>query len=182
MALKRTDLDKLLQGVENKDDIINTIMAEHGKSINELKAENETLKGQILDKTNEYNNLVEKTKDYDTMKQSNEDLNNQITALKSKEENQKYYSVLKELGYNEEFIDENIFNKVQKGESIDQFKSNATNFLKEKPMYKAEGFQHRQGTHSSGTYGGGASEKIENFEGMSDAEVYAALKHNATIK
>ena len=91
MALKRSDLESLLQGVENKEDIINKIMAEHGKSINELKAENETLKGQVLDKTNEYNALVEKTKDYDSMKQSNEELNNTINSFKAKEENQKYY-------------------------------------------------------------------------------------------
>ena len=64
MSLKRSFLETVLQGVENKDDIINQIMSEHGKSINELKAENETLKGQVLDKTKEYNDLVEKTKLY----------------------------------------------------------------------------------------------------------------------
>ena len=174
MALKRSDLESLLQGVENKDDIINKIMAEHGKSINELKAENETLKaenetlkGQVLDKTNEYNALVEKTKDYDSMKQSNEELNKTISSFKAKEENQKYYSVLKELGYNEEFIDETIFNKVQKGENIETFKANATEFLKAKPMYRGESFQ-KQG----GSYGGFAN----ITDDMSDAELEAALK------
>lgn len=182
MSFKRSFLETLLQGVENKDDIINQIMSEHGKSVNELKAENETLKGQFLDKTKEYNELAEKTKDYDTMKQSNEDLNNQITAYKSKEENQQYFSVLKELGYNEEFIDESIFNKIQKGENIDTFKTNATNFLKEKPMYKAEGFVHRGGTQPTGSQTGGGKQIVTDFTGMSDAEVYAALKENAKIE
>lgn len=182
MSLKRSTLETLLQGVENKDDIINQIMSEHGKSINELKSEVETLKGQILDKTKEYNELVEKTKDYDTMKQSNEDLNNQITAYKSKEENQQYFSVLKELGYNEEFIDESIFNKIEKGENIDTFKTNATKFLQEKPMYKAEGLTYRGGTNPSNVQTGGDKQIITDFTGMSDAEVYAALKENAKIE
>ena len=115
------------------------------------------------------------------MKQSNEDLNNQITAYKSKEENQQYFSVLKELGYNEEFIDESIFNKVQKGESIDQFKTNATKFLQDKPMYKAEGVTYRGGTNpAAGQHSG--DKVVTDFTGMSDAEVYAALKNNAKLE
>lgn len=172
MGIKRSDLALKLQGVENAEDIINYIMSEHGKAINELKAENETLKGQVLDKTNEYNALVEKTKDYDTMKQSNEELNNTINSYKAKEENQQYFSVLKELGYNEEFIDESIFAKVQKGENIETFKANATEFLKAKPMYRGESFQRQDGTHHGGSYGGFAN----ITDDMSDAELEAALK------
>ena len=176
MGIKRSDLALKLQGVENAEDIINYIMSEHGKAINELKAENETLKGQVLDKTKEYDALVEKTKDYDTMKQSNEELNNTINSYKAKEENQQYFSVLKELGYNEEFIDENIFTKIQKGENIETFKTNATEFLKTKPMYKGENFKQHDGTHHSGSYSGNG--KIEIVDGMSDAEVLAALRQN----
>lgn len=181
MSFKRSFLETLLQGLENKDDIINQIMSEHGKSINELKAENETLKGQVLDKTKEYSELLEKTKDYDTMKQSNEELNNQINAYKSEKENQQYFSVLKELGYNEEFIDESIFNKIEKGENIDTFKTNATKFLQDKPMYKAEGVTYRNGTNPSNVQTGG-KQIVTDFTGMSDEEVYAALKENAKIE
>ena len=49
MALSRTELAKKLNGVDNQDEIIDYIMAENGKQINSLRAENEELKTQLLD-------------------------------------------------------------------------------------------------------------------------------------
>ena len=72
----------------------------------------------------------------------------------------------------EEFIDESIFAKVQKGENIETFKANATEFLKAKPMYRGESFQRQDGTHHGGSYGGFAN----ITDDMSDAELEAALK------
>jgi coenzyme F420-reducing hydrogenase alpha subunit len=177
MALKRSDLEKLLQGVENKDDIINQIMSLHGNTINALKAENEELKTQVLDKTKEYNELVEKTKDYDAVKQQNEELTSEINGYKASKENEQYFAILKELGYNEEFIDESIFAKIEKGKDPEEFKTNATKFIKEKPMYRAEPVTPQAGTNPSGGYKGG---NIEITEGMSDEEILAVLQeaHN----
>lgn len=175
--LNRSDLDKLLQGVENKDDIINQIMSAHGNTINALKAEVEELKTQVLDKTKEYNELAEKTKDYDAVKKQNEELTSEINGYKASKENEQYFAVLKELGYNEEFIDESILAKINKGENIDEFKTNATKFIKEKPMYKAEQLTPQPRTNPSGSYKGG---NVEITEGMTDEEILAVLQeaHN----
>ena len=172
MSLNRADLEKKLEGVENKDDIITFVMTEHGKMVNDLKFKVEELKSQILDEkknTDDANAKLEGFKDYEDLKAKNEELSNQINAYLEKEKNQKYYETLKKVGFNEEFIDEEIFRKVPKTEKMEDFEKQASEFLKEKPMYAAEDYRdHSNIFEPNGTEGG------QNQ--MSDEEMLKALK------
>lgn len=147
MALSRTFLEQLFKGkeVEGIQDIINSIMSENGKSINELKAKNEELTSQLHDQVQKYNELSESTKDYEALKTDKENLVKELSGIKEKESNQAYLNVLKEAGMNEEFISQDIFAKIPKTEKLEDYKAAVTKFLEEKPIYKAEGYTPKKG-------------------------------------
>lgn len=165
--MKRADLEAKLQGVENKDDIINYVMAEYGKSVNELKAENEALKSKNFDGEKAFNEYKESVKDYDEVKKLNEELQGKLGKYTTEKENQEYYKVLKKVGFDDEFIDETIFNKIPKGED---FEKKAVEFLKEKPKYAADNYETH---HGSFEYKAGEQTDTSN---MTDSELYDYLK------
>ena len=168
MSLSRKDLEAKLEGFEGKDDVINYIMSENGKSINELRAENETLKSQILDKDEQIKGFG----DYDEIKKANEELNNTINGYKEKEANKKYYETLTKVGMDKDFIDESIFNKIPKNENMEEFEKAAKEFLKEKPKYAAEEFEKKDNTFD---YNGFKQVDDKEIESMTDEQLQKFL-------
>lgn len=95
--MKRDFLKSL--GIEDKE-IIDKIMDENGKDINQLKADNQTLKDQLQtanDTIKDRNKQLEKLKEIDV-----EDLKSQIDILtkQNKEDAKKYQDSLKEINLN----------------------------------------------------------------------------------
>lgn len=93
-------LENLLQNVENKEDIINQIYAEYGKEVNKLRADNEALKSDKLTLENEKSELNKKLegfKDYETLKETNAQLNKQIADTKLAQEKAVKDSALNDL-------------------------------------------------------------------------------------
>lgn len=138
MGISRKELEAKLVNVENKDEIINYIMSENGKSIEELKAKNYELEEKFDNLTKEHKEYVDNHSNYDDLIKQNEELNGKVTAYEEAKKEQSYYDVLKELNFDNDFINKDIFNRIDKGENIEAFKNNAQAYLKEHPKFSNE--------------------------------------------
>lgn len=154
MAIKRSELEKLLEGVEKKDDIINYVMAENGNSINAANAKYEELKTKYDDLNAQFEDHKKATGDYETIKKSKEDLQKEIDGYKAKEANKAYFDKLNSLGFDSTFVDEDIFKRIPKVENdgdLKKWEENAKKFLAEHPKFRNEivepkdGFQFKGG-------------------------------------
>ena len=170
MAIKRADLEKLLEGVEKKDEIINYVMAENGKSINDANAKYEELRTQKDELQKQFDDYKKQTGDYETIKKSNDELTAKVKGFEAEKANKDYYDKLEKLGFDKDFIDEDIFKKIPKpaDNKMESFEASAKKYLEEHPKYRAEpvvnhgGFEFKGSTNPDGT--------------MSDEELLAQLK------
>ena len=170
MALKRADLEKLLEGVEKKDEIINYVMAENGKTINDSNAKYEELRTQKDALQKEFDDYKKATGDYETIKKSNEELKAKVTGFEAEKANKDYFDKLEKLGFDKTFIDEDIFKRIPKpaDNKMESFEASAKKYLEEHPKFRAEpivnhgGFDFRGSTNPDGE--------------MSDEELLAQLK------
>lgn len=151
MALKRADLEKLLEGVEKKDEIINYVMAENGKTINDSNARYEELRTQKDALQKEFDEYKKSTGDYETIKKSNEELNAKVKGFEAEKANKDYFDKLESLGFDKTFIDEDIFKRIPKpaDNKMESFEASAKKYLEEHPKFRAEqvvvhnGFDYR---------------------------------------
>ncbi len=100
----------------------------------ELETKNAALTKQVEDLTKENTSLkadkVDKA-EYDSLKAEND-------KFKAEKTNAEYAKVLKELKADDTFT-EFIISKVDKGKDINEFKTNATNYLKDNPKFVVAG-------------------------------------------
>ena len=153
MAIKRSELEKLLEGVEKKDDIINYVMAENGNSINAANAKYEELKTKYDDLNAQYEDHKKATGDYETIKKSKEDLQKEIDGYKAKEANKAYFDKLNSLGFDSTFVDEDIFKRIPKVENdgdLKKWEENAKKFLAEHPKFRNEIVEQKDGFQFKG--------------------------------
>lgn len=153
MAIKRSELEKLLEGVEKKDDIINYVMAENGNSINAANAKYEELKTKYDDLNAKFEDHKKATGDYETIKKSKEDLQKEIDGYKAKEANKAYFDKLNSLGFDSTFVDEDIFKRIPKVENdgdLKKWEENAKKFLAEHPKFRNEIVEHKDGFQFKG--------------------------------
>ena len=148
MALSRTELAKLLNGVDNQEDIINYVMAENGKQINQLRAENEELKTQLQDakttataKEKEYAAYKESVKDFDTFKQENEKLKAQIKTYDDAKKNEAYLHELSKVGVDDKFKNF-VFSEVKpnENEKVEDYNARVNKYLEENTQFKSENY------------------------------------------
>ena len=170
MALKRADLEKLLEGVEKKDEIINFVMAENGKSINDANARYEELRTQKDDLQKQFDDYKKQTGDYETIKKSNEELTTKVAGFEAEKANKGYYDKLSELGFDKDFIDEDIFKKIPKpaDNKMESFEASAKKYLEEHPKFRAETVVNHQGFNYNGS--------INPDTNMSDEELLKQLR------
>lgn len=149
MAISRTELAKLLNGVDNQEDIINYVMAENGKQINALRAENEELKSKISletkkvnDKEKEFNDFKESVKDFETIKKQNEELNSKIKEFEKLESDKKFIDELDNAGVDEKYK-EFVFSKLTptENETIENYKTRVNDYLEKNNQFKTENYQ-----------------------------------------
>lgn len=149
MSISRQELAKMLVGVENSEDIINYVMAENGKQINALRAENEDLKTKLsdssklfADKESEFATFKDGVKDFETIKKENEDLKNQIKSYVKKENDGKYLSELAKAGVDSKY-QEFVYSKVvpNENESLEDYNKRAVDYLNENTQFKSETYQ-----------------------------------------
>lgn len=153
MAIKRSELEKLLEGVEKKDDIINYVMAENGNSINAANAKYEELKTKYDDLNAQFEDHKKATGDYETIKKSKEDLKKEIDGYKAKEANKAYFDKLNSLGFDSTFVDEDIFKRIPKVENdgdLKKWEENAKKFLADHPKFRNETVEHKDGFQFKG--------------------------------
>ena len=148
MALSRTELAKKLNGVDNQDEIIDYIMAENGKQINSLRAENEELKTQLLDAknattkvNNEFTAYKESVKDFDTFKQENEKLKAQIKTYDDAKKNEAYFQELSKVGVDDKFKNF-VFSEVKpnENEKVEDYNARVNKYLEENTQFKSENY------------------------------------------
>lgn len=148
MALSRTELAKKLNGVDNQDEIIDYIMAENGKQINSLRAENEELKTQLLDAknattkvNNEFTAYKESVKDFDTFKQENEKLKAQIKTYDDAKKNEAYLQELSKVGVDDKFKNF-VFSEVKPNgnEKVEDYNARVNKYLEENTQFKSENY------------------------------------------
>lgn len=154
MAIKRSELEKKLEGVENKEDIINYVMAENGNSINAANAKYEELKTQYDELNAQFEDHKKATGDYETIKKSRDDLQKEIDGYKAKEANKAYFDKLNSLGFDSTFVDEDIFKRIPKVENdgdLKKWEENAKKFLAEHPKFKNEPVVNQSGFSFKGS-------------------------------
>lgn len=148
MALSRTELSKLLSGVDNQEDIINYVMAENGKQVNQLRAENENLKTQLSDandklaaKDKEYVALKDSVKDFDNFKQENENLKAQVKSFEDSKKNEAYMSELAKAGVDDKFK-KFIFSEIKpnENEKAEEYKARVAEYLEQNQQFKSENY------------------------------------------
>lgn len=167
--MKRADLAALIPDVDNKDEIVNQIMAMNGKDINELKAKHIEFEDKI--KELELSN-AEKLKEYEDFKTSvadYEELKNKNEIYVKEKQNNEYFNILRKLNFDNDFIDEDIFKKIPQGED---FETKAKEFLENHPKYSAEDYQKQDKMF------GNKRKPTINFETASDVEILQYLKEN----
>lgn len=162
MGLKRKDLELLISdSIENRDSIIDSIMAKYGEEINTQKARVTELEQSL----EEAKKSTEKYADYEELKKKNTEYEEKITGYETEKRNNSYKDVLKKLKYDSEFIDESLINKI--GVEGD-FEKNAQKFIEEHPKYaevvntREKGFQYEGGN--------------QDFTGTSSVDYYNYLK------
>ena len=154
MAIKRSELEKLLEGVEKKDDIINYVMAENGNSINAANAKYEELKTKYDELNAQFEDHKKATGDYETIKKSKDDLQKEIDGYKAKEANKVYFDKLNSLGFDSTFVDEDIFKRIPKVENdgdLKKWEENAKKFLAEHPKFRNEAVVEKGGFQFKGS-------------------------------
>lgn len=154
MAIKRADLEKLLEGVEKKDEIINYVMAENGKSINDANAKYEELRTQKDELQKQFDEDKKSTGDYETIKKSKEELQKEIDGYKAKEAEKAYFDKMNALGFDSTFVDEDIFKRIPKVENdgdLKKWEENAKKFLADNPKFKNEAVVHKGGFNFQGS-------------------------------
>lgn len=183
MALIRSDLQKLLTGVDNADEIINKIMAEHGKEVNALKAENQELNTKVLDltkdvqtKEKEFNDYKESVKDYETIKNQNQDYATEINNYKKAESNKVYIEELGKNGVDEKFK-KFVFSELapNENEKAEDYAKRVNEYVEKNPQYKAENYKNVSSSYKPN--GGGAPD----FEKMT-AEEYRRYMNDLNKK
>ena len=154
MAIKRSELEKKLEGVENKEDIINYVMAENGNSINAANAKYEELKTKYDELNAQFEDHKKATGDYETIKKSRDDLQKEIDGYKAKEADKAYFDKLNALGFDSTFVDEDIFKRIPKVENdgdLKKWEENAKKFLADNPKFKNEAVVHQGGFNFQGS-------------------------------
>lgn len=172
MALNRSELQKLLTGVDNADDIINKIMSDYGKEVNALKAENQELNTKVLDltkdvqaKEKEFNDYKESVKDYESVKNQNQEYANEINNYKKAEINKTYMEELGKNGVDEKFK-KFVFSELapNENEKAEDYAKRVNEYVEKNPQYKAENYKKFDSSYKQG--GGGTPD----FEKMSAEE------------
>ena len=154
MAIKRSELEKKLEGVENKEDIINYVMAENGNSINAANAKYEELKTQYDELNAQFEDHKKATGDYETIKKSRDDLQKEVDGFKAKEADKAYFDKMNALGFDSTFVDEDIFKRIPKVENdgdLKKWEENAKKFLADNPKFKNEAVVHQGGFNFQGS-------------------------------
>ena len=153
MAIKRSELEKLLEGVEKKDDIINYVMSENGNSINAGNARYEELKTKYDELNSQFEDYKKTTGDYETIKKSKDDLQKELDGYKAKEADKAYFDKLNALGFDATFVDEDIFKRIPKVENdgdLKKFEESAKKFLAEHPKFRNETVVNQGGFNYQG--------------------------------
>lgn len=148
MPISRTELAKMLTGVENAEEIINYVMAENGKQINSLRAENEDLKTKLLDagkaqaeKEKEFAAYKDSVKDFETFKKENEELKSQVKGYETKEKEKAYFDELTNIGVDEKFK-KFVFSEVKpnENESVEDYNKRVNEYMEKNVQFKSENF------------------------------------------
>ena len=180
MGLSRVELSKRLNGVENAEEIIDYVMSEHGKALNNAKAENEETRAKLLEanksleaKENELKEANSKITNFEKLQNENNELKTKVQNFESEKKNAEYLEALN--GVNEKFK-KFVFteNKPNENESVEDYKKRINTWLNDNKEFKVETFKKIDSAFKIGD-----GDNVD-FDSMSDkeyAEYYEKLNN-----
>ena len=180
MGLSRVELSKRLNGVENAEEIIDYVMSEHGKALNNAKAENEETRAKLLEanknlevKENELKEANSKITNFEKLQNENNELKTKVQNFESEKKNAEYLEALN--GVNEKFK-KFVFaeNKPNENESVEDYKKRINTWLNDNQEFKVENFKKKS---SAFNISDGDNVDFDNMSDKEYAEYYEKLNN-----
>lgn len=172
--MKREELLKKLEGLENVNQVVDYIMAENGKDINKYRSEVEVLKTEKEDLVKNHNTETEKYKDYETLKTKNLEYETELKAFKTKAQKEPFLKALSNAKIDDDFTDV-VLKKLEFNDDskIEEFQKKLETFVKENPKYTTEKVETRN-TNSNYFGNGKTNYSYDELTKMTDEEYFAA--------